>query len=193
MQHFGKKLALFVFSILAMNTQSLDAQYELEHEFNFKNTLEQQEKYILTFDEFIAGNKGDLKVDYISPEELKEYFDEEKKVYLLDLRDSKAYQVSHIEKSRNIEFDNFNSEKIWMIPKRSKVVLYCTMGEYSVKVARYLSYLGCKDVSVLHLSIVGWANAGYTLYDGGNHPTNRVMVDNRNQAASLKKGKAILN
>lgn len=193
MQQFGKNLAVLILSILFVNINYIKAQYEVEHDFNFKNTIQEQEDYILSLSEFIAQHKALEKAAYISAEELNTALQADKKIYILDAREEKAYNISHIEKAHQIGFEDFNTEKIWMIPKKGKIVVYCTINEVSPIIANYLSYLGYKDVSVLHMSIVGWSNANLPLYDGQNNKTNKVLLNKKNQGAYLKKGKAVWN
>jgi len=79
-------------------------------------------------------------VPYISVNELqsKENF------VLLDAREIKEFNVSHIENAINVGFDKFDSKKVTTIlkDKNATIVVYCSIGVRSEKIGEKLLKLG---------------------------------------------------
>ena len=65
------------------------------------------------------------------------------------------------------------------IPRDKKIVVYCSIGYRSEKIATRMIQAGFRNVSNLYGSIFEWANAGYEFRDLNGKPTKNVHTYNR--------------
>lgn len=84
-------------------------------------------------------------------------------IVFLDSRTKKEYKTSHIEDARWIGFTSFNIKRIKDIPKDKKIVVYCTVGYRSEKIAEKLIKEGFTDVSNLYGGIFEWVHYNQTV------------------------------
>jgi len=96
-------------------------------------------------------------------------------VALLDVREPKEYQVSHIQGSRNVPFKWAKKNSEWMeqIAEGKPVILYCSIGYRSGVLAKQLMETGRTDVFNLYGGIVHWFNQGNAVYRDGKE-VNRI-------------------
>ncbi|MFN0176865.1 MAG: rhodanese-like domain-containing protein [Saprospiraceae bacterium] len=109
----------------------------------------------------------------------------------LDAREPREYAVSHIAGAISIGYDHFDLENLpTNLPKDHRIVVYCSVGYRSEKVAEKLQKAGFTNVSNLYGGIFEWANQGLPLV---NHKgvTNEVHAYSRSWGIWLKKGKKI--
>lgn len=97
----------------------------------------------------------------------------------LDAREVDEYYISHIPEARFIGYKDFNLKGIKDISKDSKIIVYCSIGYRSEKIATKLRSAGFKNVSNLYGSIFEWANMGYPLLDKNGLTTNQVHTYNK--------------
>ena len=91
------------------------------------------------------------------------------------------YDVSHIPGARLIGYQKFDVSAVPKdIPKDGKVVVYCSIGYRSEKIAMELKRAGYTDVSNLFGSIFEWANRGYPIINSHEKPTTDIHTYNRN-------------
>ena len=64
------------------------------------------------------------------------------KVYLLDVRTTREYEVSHLQGSDFIDYDGFTKKDVKAIPKDAQVVVYCAVGYRSERIGEKLQKLG---------------------------------------------------
>ena len=102
-----------------------------------------------------------------------------KNVVLLDAREPQEYNIAHIAGAKNIGYDNYNLKILESVPKNSKIVVYCSIGYRSEKIASKIMKLGYKDVSNLYGSIFEWVNQGYPVYDTNEKLTNQIHTYNK--------------
>ena len=62
--------------------------------------------------------------DLISGAQLDEYLDQGKRLFLVDMRDARAYRRAHIRGAVNIPYGELRA-RIGELPQESLVVLYC--------------------------------------------------------------------
>jgi rhodanese-related sulfurtransferase len=145
----------------------------------------------ISFQEYVAKHGDDVLAPYVSATTLNQRIVNGERIIILDARTEKEYNVSRIKNARRVGFDDFSSERIWMLKRTAPIVVYCTSNERSNVVADYLLEIGFKDVSILHLAIIGWSNAGLPLYDRKNIKTNYVHVGKKDNNNLLKKGRPV--
>lgn len=127
----------------------------------------------------MCGNYIKGTVPLATPEQLKFEMSKISTIYILDAREEKEYETSHIKTARFIGFDNFKITSVADIPKSSKVYVYCSIGYRSEKIGEKLLAAGFKSVYNLYGGIFNWANNGYPLIDDQGKATKAVHGYNK--------------
>lgn len=112
-------------------------------------------------------------------------------VVLLDTREKKEFDVSHLPNARWIGYDDFALDRVKGIPKTANVVTYCSVGYRSDKIGDKLQAAGYGNVHNLYGSLFEWVNQGNPVVDSLGKPTNRVHAFSRPWGIWLKKGEKV--
>jgi len=104
----------------------------------------------------------------------------------LDAREIEEYRISHIPGARFIGYDHFSMQTINDLPKESKIIVYCSIGYRSEKIARKLKKDGFKKVFNLYGSIFEWANEGYEMNDNSGKRANKIHTYNKKWSQWVK-------
>jgi rhodanese-related sulfurtransferase len=125
-------------------------------------------------------------VPYITVDELQS----KENVVLLDSREIKEYNVSHIENAICVGFDHFDSKKstTTIKNKNTPIVVYCSIGVRSEKIGEKLLKLGYTNVYNLYGGIFEWKNEGGKVVTNQNKETEEVHTYNKEWSIYLKKG-----
>ncbi|MBF2709613.1 rhodanese-like domain-containing protein [Flavobacterium soyangense] len=128
-------------------------------------------------------------VPYITVNELQI----KNKYVLLDTREIKEFNVSHIKNSINIGYDKFDAQKVTSIvkDKNALIVVYCSIGVRSEKIGENLFKLGYKKVFNLYGGIFEWKNKGGIVVDNKNEITENIHTFSKKWSIYLKKGNQI--
>jgi len=113
------------------------------------------------------------------------------KVILLDAREQREFEISHINNATHVGYNNFNLKKIVEVlpkDKNSKIVVYCSLGIRSEDVAEQIKKAGFTNVFNLYGGIFEWKNYGNKIYSSNNKPTEKVHVFDKEWDVWLKKG-----
>jgi rhodanese-related sulfurtransferase len=113
---------------------------------------------------------------------------------LLDAREEKEYEVSHLENAICVGYDKFKLEEtIARLPedKNAKIVVYCSLGIRSETVAHKLIEAGYTNVYNLYGGIFEWKNANFKVIDTLGKSTEKVHTFNKDWSKWLKKGKKV--
>ena len=110
---------------------------------------------------------------------------------ILDTRAKSEYDVSHIRGAYFISYDNFEIEKLSKINKDSKVLIYCSVGYRSEKIAEKMKEAGYTDVANLYGGIFEWKNQGHEVVDSSGNPTERVHAFDKTWGRFLKQGEKV--
>lgn len=109
------------------------------------------------------------EVGEMTPKELKQMIDEQKKVIVLDVREEnqraegEIYAPSTLAITRgNLEFDVLNKVK----DKNAVIVTYCRGGSRGALAAQTLKKLGYLNATSLKGGLKGWAQEGYGVETG---------------------------
>lgn len=105
---------------------------------------------------------------------------------LIDVRDVREYEISHIKNAIHSQ----SSKEIrnhFLLSNKKYMVLYCSVGVRSSKMASELNRLGFDNVYNLKGSIFHWANSGRPVYNKDGitnivHPYNKtwgVLLDKK--------------
>jgi rhodanese-related sulfurtransferase len=103
---------------------------------------------------------------------------------LLDARTEAEYKVSHLLQAQRIDPYHPNLEDI-AVNKDVPVVVYCSVGYRSARIAQQLERAGFSHVYNLEGSIFQWVNEGNPVFQG-DRPTLRVHPYNANWGRLLK-------
>lgn len=114
-----------------------------------------------------SAKKWDVKA--ITPQALKKMLDEEKDVYMLDIREPYMIPEGSIDGTENIaiprgllEFDAPTEIK----DKKAFIVVYCRSGKGAVLAAKTMKLdLKYKNVRYLKGGLDGWLEAGYSIFN----------------------------
>ena len=116
------------------------------------------------------------------------------KAILLDARETKEYNVSHLKNAICVGYDYFDIQKtIEKLPKdkSTKIVVYCTLGIRSEIVANKLIKEGYTNVYNLYGGILEWKNNNFQVVDTLGNETKKVHTFNKDWSKWLKKGKTV--
>ncbi len=110
----------------------------------------------------------------ISPQEAQQLSN----AVFLDARESDEYAVSHLPGAIRIGYDDPDYAALVSIDKGASLVVYCTVGFRSERIAKNLRDRGFREVHNLYGSIYAWKLAGLPLVDASG-PTNRLHTYNK--------------
>jgi rhodanese-related sulfurtransferase len=127
-------------------------------------------------------------VPIIKVQELKA---QKEKVILLDARERKEYEVSHLKDARFVGFNDFSLENIKDIPKNTPIVVYCSIGVRSEKIGEKLLAAGYTNVRNCYGSIFEWVNQGNEVVDMEEKPTNKIHAYTQKWGVWVKKGEKV--
>jgi rhodanese-related sulfurtransferase len=109
--------------------------------------------------------KVDQYISYNAPViDVKEAYKNKNSYIFLDAREISEYNTSHIKDALHIGYDNFNKSKLDLIPKNQPIIVYCSIGYRSEKIAVKLRKAGFQKVYNLYGSIFEWVNQGHPVY-----------------------------
>ena len=111
-------------------------------------------------------------------------------ILFLDAREPKEFAVSHIKNALSVGYDHLDTTKLSEIQKDSRIVVYCSVGYRSEKVAEKLIAAGHKNVSNLYGGIFEWVNQGNPVFNDKGQ-TQEVHAYSRTWGIWLEKGKKV--
>ena len=111
-------------------------------------------------------------------------------VVLLDARETDEFNVSHLAKATFVGYNNFNIDSLKVVDKNTPIVVYCSVGYRSGKVAEKLIENGFTNVQNLYGGIFEWKNANNNVIDK-NGITNDVHPYSKSWGIWLKKGNKV--
>lgn len=100
-------------------------------------------------------------VEEVSVEDLKKM----PSAQLLDSREEDEYRVSHINGATHVGYDDFDKSALKKLDKSKPVVVYCSVGYRSEKIAEKLEKEGFKEVYNLYGGIFEWVNQDNPVYN----------------------------
>lgn len=132
------------------------------------------------------------KILYISATELR-MFQEQGNTVILDSREQKEFNVSHISSAAFVGYDHFSIKEISEIVKSkdTPIVVYCTLGIRSEVIADKLIKAGYSNVKNLYGGICEWKNKNYTVVDPSGNETENVHTFSKEWKKWLKNGTAV--
>lgn len=110
----------------------------------------------------------------------------ESPVVLLDTRERKEYEISHIPQAIWVGYDDFSAKRIQHLSKKTTVVTYCSVGYRSERIGEKLQKLGFQSVYNLKGSIFQWVNEKRPIVDMKGAPTRKVHGYNKKWSKWVK-------
>lgn len=109
---------------------------------------------------------------------------------VLDARDIKEYETSHIKDALFVGYDEFNIELVLekIKNKEQNIVVYCSVGIRSEDIAEKLIKAGYTDVYNLYGGIFEWKNNDFHVYNSEGIKTNNIHTFSKEWSRWLKKG-----
>lgn len=131
-------------------------------------------------------------VPYISAEELAM---PKTQAIILDAREFKEYEVSHIKNAIFVGFNTFNLQQtmLQLNNKHQTIVVYCSLGIRSEDIAEILTKAGYTKVFNLYGGIFEWKNKGFDVFDTNNMKTNKIHAFSPQWSKWLKTGQKVFN
>ncbi|MBL4707728.1 MAG: rhodanese-like domain-containing protein [Flavobacteriales bacterium] len=117
--------------------------------------------------------------------------DSSSNILFVDARELKEYRVSHIKDAVFVGYDNLDLSPLDTVDKKTKIIVYCSVGYRSEKVSEKLLKKGFEDVSNLYGGIFEWKNQEKTVVNSKNEPTEKVHAFSKIWGIWLKKGKKV--
>ncbi len=114
-------------------------------------------------------------VEWITLEELAQWLKDPVKPQpmVLDARSEAEYALSHLKDAQRIDPSYPNLAAVAGVSKDTPLVVYCSVGYRSARVASRLGHSGFSRVYNLQGSIFQWVNSGHPVFKDG-HPTQLV-------------------
>ena len=101
----------------------------------------------------------------------------------LDAREPDEYAVSHLPGARLLGYKSVDWTQVRGVDKDRPLVVYCTVGYRSERIARQLRERGFRRVYNLYGSLYAWKLAGFSLEDAQGRATEQLHVYNRKWGA----------
>ncbi|WP_298545340.1 rhodanese-like domain-containing protein [uncultured Aquimarina sp.] len=129
-------------------------------------------------------------IPYISVKELSEIQSE---VILLDAREINEYNTSHLQNAIYVGYDHFdiNTVSNQNVNKKSKIVVYCSLGIRSEDISEKLKKVGYQNVYNLYGGIFEWKNANNKVIDSLGKETDKIHAFSKQWGKWLHKGKKV--
>ncbi len=109
------------------------------------------------------------------------------KPIVLDARERNEFDVSHLENAMWVGYDDFDLTRVENIAKDQPIVVYCSVGYRSERIARQLIKAGYTDVKNLYGGIFQWVNSGHAVVNSSGS-TDTVHTYNKKWSKWLTEG-----
>lgn len=110
---------------------------------------------------------------------------------ILDTREKSEFEVSHLPGAIWVGYDNFDIRRISHLPKVSRILLYCSVGYRSERVAEKLRLAGYHSVTNMAGGIFAWVNSGRRVVDANGATTTRVHGYSRAWGVWVNRGTVV--
>lgn len=115
------------------------------------------------------------------------------KAKILDARSIEEYNVSHLKDAVFVDYNKFSLKKTTQLlpDKNELIVVYCSIGLRSAKIAQQLKDEGYTNVFNLYGGIFDWKNNNFSVFDLNGQKTEKVHVYNKYWSKWLIKGEKV--
>ncbi len=109
----------------------------------------------------------------------------------LDARELREYEVSHIPGAVHVGYDHFDLNKISLpSDKNQPIIVYCSVGYRSEKIAEKLIHAGYRHVSNLYGGVFEWVNRDFPVVNSSG-ATPQVHAYDRTWGVWLTRGEKV--
>ncbi|MDY8134758.1 rhodanese-like domain-containing protein [Aquimarina sp. 2201CG5-10] len=138
----------------------------------------------------LLATYNDETIPYISVQKLKSI---QTKVVLLDAREKKEFDVSHIKNAIYVGYDHFDINDITNLnlSKESTIVVYCSLGVRSEDISKKLKKVGYHKIYNLYGGIFEWKNNDNQIINNKGETTEEVHIYSKQWEKWLHKGKKV--
>lgn len=112
-------------------------------------------------------------------------------VSLLDTREKNEYDISHLKNSTWVGYEDFEIARLPKISKSDTIVVYCSVGYRSEKIAEKLLASGYKNVYNAYGGLFEWVNQDFPVYTSTNIETQKVHAYSKTWGIWLDKGEKV--
>ena len=109
-------------------------------------------------------------------------------ILFVDAREKNEYKVSHLKDAVWVGYDRLNLKPIQKVDRNKEIIVYCSVGYRSEKVAEKLKAEGFTNVKNLYGGIFEWVNKGNTIYNMDGDSTKKIHAYNKVWGIWLSKG-----
>jgi rhodanese-related sulfurtransferase len=104
--------------------------------------------------------------------------------------EKKEFEISHLKNTYFVGYTTFSlKETLKKIPnKKSKIVVYCSLGIRSEDIAEKLKVAGYTNILNLYGGIFEWKNKGNPVFDSNEKATDNIHVFSKEWSKWLLKG-----
>ena len=112
------------------------------------------------------------------------------KAVILDSRELKEYEISHLKDAIFVGFNDFNVETVLekVQNKNEQIIVYCSVGIRSETIAEKIKKAGYTNVFNLYGGIFEWKNEKFPIYNSEGLETEEVHVFSKEWSIWLKNG-----
>lgn len=125
------------------------------------------------------------------PEVQVQHSSSDSSVLYLDAREQEEFAVSHLPGARCIGYEHFDEAAVAGLKKDQPIVVYCSVGIRSERIAERLITMGFTNVSNLYGGLFEWVNQEQSLVNEEGKHTKRVHGYNRLWSIWLRKGEKV--
>ncbi len=112
-------------------------------------------------------------------------------ILFVDAREKNEYKVSHLKDAVWVGYDRLNLKPLKEVNKNKEVIVYCSVGYRSEKVAEKLKAQGFTNVKNLYGGIFEWVNKGNTVYNMDGDSTKKIHAYNKVWGIWLSAGEKV--
>ena len=125
-------------------------------------------------------------IPYVTIKEFKNI----KNPIVLDTREQKEFDISHLKNATCVGYNQFNLQKVKENYRKvsDTIIVYCSVGIRSETIGTKLKKAGYKNVFNLYGGIFGWKNNNEEVYDNNQNPTQKVHGFSKDWSKYLLKG-----
>jgi rhodanese-related sulfurtransferase len=134
--------------------------------------------YDLLLSTLLSHSVPEVSVDRLASEQFR----------VLDARSYREFEVSHIEGSTWVGYEDFFLDRLAGIEKQASVAVYCSVGYRSERIVETLRQQGYANVVNVYGGIFEWVNAGHPVVTGDGTETEVVHAYSKFWGIWLKRG-----
>lgn len=110
---------------------------------------------------------------------------------ILDTREREEFDVSHLPGAVFVGDKRVDMSSVGNVQKTDTIIVYCTVGYRSEKVAEKLRDAGYENTFNLFGGIFAWKNDGRKVVDKSGRATNKVHCYNKSWSVFLLEGEKV--